>query len=115
MNDRSYIDQQDYITASIGQEVAVERLIRARAENAPHMRYRPKLFLDGDTWCALFGEDIQSGVSGWGRTPDEAMKAFDLAWVEPYGEAGVKSPSGDATAVLDNAPLNVDQLVNGNG
>ena len=28
---------------------------------------------DGDQWCALYGENLQEGVAGFGRTPAEAM------------------------------------------
>ena len=40
---------------------------------------KPKLTKDGDMWCALYGEDLQLGVSGFGRTPAEALAAFDVA------------------------------------
>lgn len=41
-----------------------------------------KPFPDGDSWCVLYGEDIQSGVAGFGDTPDDAMHDFDKAWRE---------------------------------
>lgn len=31
------------------------------------------IFQDGDKWCALLGENIMDGVSGWGDTPEEAL------------------------------------------
>lgn len=31
---------------------------------------------DGDKWCALLGEDIQSGITGFGETPEEALSDF---------------------------------------
>lgn len=40
-------------------------------------KMRPKLFKDGDQWCCLFGEDIQSGVCGFGKTPFEAIEGFN--------------------------------------
>lgn len=83
MSDRSHIDQQDYVTASIHQEAAVEELQRARRLNTPSAIYRPELFQDGNAWCALLGRDIAVGVTGWGDTPEAAMKAFDEAWVAP--------------------------------
>ena len=48
----------------------------------PSVLYRPTLYVDGDKWCALFGENIQIGVVGFGASPDEAMRAFDTAWFE---------------------------------
>lgn len=46
----------------------------------PSVLYRPRLFLDGDKHCALYGDDIMSGCAGFGSTPDEAMADFDANW-----------------------------------
>lgn len=46
----------------------------------PSAIYRPKLFPDGNMWCALYGEDLVQGVAGFGETPAKAMAAFDEAW-----------------------------------
>jgi hypothetical protein len=43
---------------------------------------RPKVFLDGNQWCCLYGDDIQSGVCGFGDSPDKASWAFEKAWYE---------------------------------
>lgn len=48
----------------------------------PHVRLRPRLSIDGDQWCALYGEDLQDGVAGFGSSPEEAMKDFDRAYAE---------------------------------
>ena len=106
MSDRSHIDQQDYITASIQQEAAVETLSRARRLNTPSAIYQPELFQDGNAWCALLGRDIAVGVTGWGETPEAAMAAFDVAWVE-------KATDGAGRADGGPTPLNLDGLVNG--
>ena len=47
---------------------------------SPGTVYRPRLYLDGDRWCALYGENLQEGVAGFGMSPAEAMAAFDVAW-----------------------------------
>lgn len=47
---------------------------------APHTRMRPRVFPDGTKWCALYGDDLMQGVSGFGDTPEEACAAFDRAW-----------------------------------
>lgn len=52
----------------------------AAAQERPSVLYRPSLSFQGDQWCALYGEDIQSGVAGFGDTPSEAMAAFDDTW-----------------------------------
>lgn len=46
----------------------------------PSVLYRPKLTIDGNQWCALYGENIQDGVAGFGDSPSDAMWAFDQAW-----------------------------------
>lgn len=46
----------------------------------PSVIYRPRLFIDGNQWCALYGDDLQNGVAGFGDTPGLAMAAFDRAW-----------------------------------
>ena len=46
----------------------------------PHVLMRPQVLEDGDKWCALYGEDIQVGIAGWGDTPAEAMADFDKNW-----------------------------------
>lgn len=50
--------------------------------STPSAIYRPNLSMDGNQWCALYGENLQDGVAGFGDTPAKAMEAFDKAWVE---------------------------------
>jgi hypothetical protein len=35
-----------------------------------------KVYPDGNQWCALWGDDIQSGVAGFGDTPALALNAL---------------------------------------
>ena len=44
---------------------------------APSTHLKPRLFPDGDRWCALYGENLQDGLCGHGKTPEEAMADFD--------------------------------------
>jgi len=44
---------------------------------APSAHLRPRLFPDGTMWCALYGEDLQNGIAGFGKTPEGAMADFD--------------------------------------
>jgi hypothetical protein len=46
----------------------------------PSVIWKPRLFIDGSSWCALYGDNLQSGVAGFGDSPQEAMWDFDLAW-----------------------------------
>ena len=51
-------------------------------QSAPALLWRPRLFIDGNQWCALYGDNLQDGVAGFGDTPDKAMRDFDLNWCE---------------------------------
>ena len=43
-------------------------------------RYKLKVKIekDGDTWCALVGEDLQCGFAGFGNTPFRALSALGV-------------------------------------
>ena len=51
------------------------------AIDPPHKTFTPKVYMDGNKWCALYGEDLQVGVCGFGDTPAEAIQAFNQAWI----------------------------------
>lgn len=48
----------------------------------PSVLFRPRLFLDGSQYCALYGEDIMAGCAGFGDTASDAMANFDKNWNE---------------------------------
>lgn len=52
----------------------------------PSTIYKPRVFPDGDMWCALHGENIQEGVAGFGKSPALAMDDFDTNWHKEIGE-----------------------------
>ena len=52
----------------------------AAAHERPCILWKPRLFVDGNQWCALFGDNIQEGVVGFGDSPDAAMWSFDNEW-----------------------------------
>ncbi len=54
-------------------------------QQRPSVVFKPTLSKDGNMWCALFGENLQEGVAGFGETPAKAMYAFDTAWTSPNG------------------------------
>ena len=41
---------------------------------------RPRVFMDGDKWCVLYGKDLMEGVSGFGDSPILAVYDFNKAW-----------------------------------
>lgn len=61
----------------------------ARESRRPFVLLKPKLYPDGDMWCALYGENIQEGVCGFGETPEKAAQAFDLAWLNSRANAEI--------------------------
>ena len=50
------------------------------AEPTPASIYRPQLSIDGSQWCALYGDNLQDGVAGFGCSPEEAMHDFNRNW-----------------------------------
>lgn len=54
-------------------------------QTRPSVVFKPTLSKDGNMWCALFGENLVDGVTGFGETPAKAMWAFDIAWLRPSG------------------------------
>lgn len=66
---------------SFAVEAVKQELSYAAAQHSrPSVAYRPTLSADGDMWCALLGDDLQSGFAAFGKTPAEAMLAFDSAF-----------------------------------
>ena len=61
---------------------ANERYAAAQELLRPSIQLRPGLSIDGNQWCALYGENLQDGVAGFGDSPDAAYRAFDTAWYE---------------------------------
>lgn len=43
-----------------------------------------KVTKDGDSWCALMGENLQEGVSGFGKTIPDALYSLSEAWESTY-------------------------------
>jgi hypothetical protein len=46
----------------------------------PSVVYRPKLQKDGNLWCALYGDDLMTGIVGFGKSPAKAMADFNKNW-----------------------------------
>lgn len=73
-----------FSSAGNAAHLAAQEAINAQeALQRPSYLFRPRLSLDGDMWCALYGDDIATGVVGFGKSPADAMAAFDSAWHTP--------------------------------
>lgn len=64
---------------------AAQRVASAATEAAycymdASVMYRPSLSIDGNQWCALYGENLQDGVAGFGDSPSLAMHDFNINW-----------------------------------
>ena len=48
--------------------MAAESIRAAAGEyERPSVIFRPRIYVDGDKWCALYGDDLESGVAGFGE------------------------------------------------
>ena len=52
----------------------------------PYVIFKPKVYLDGDKWCALYGDNLQVGVCGFGESPQEACEDFNKEWFKKQKE-----------------------------
>jgi len=43
---------------------------------------KPKIYIDGNQWCVLLGDDIVEGIVGFGDTPYLAILDWNRAWTE---------------------------------
>lgn len=62
------------------QQAGYEWQVTAQHYASPSVVWKPPLSIDGNQWCALYGDDLQSGVAGFGSSPHEAMLDFDKEW-----------------------------------
>jgi len=75
----------DYLHKHVSQLIGIETdaaISRSTAERRHSfwaVIYGLKPVKDGDKWCVLLGDDIQTGVCGFGDTPEEAIEAFEIA------------------------------------
>ena len=88
MSDTGHIDQMLFEAASYKSEASQREADAARLaqsteleRNRPFMLLRPRVFPDGNAWCALLGDNIQEGMCGFGDTPAKASVEFDLQWL----------------------------------
>jgi hypothetical protein len=76
------MEAYEHELASIAHEAKCAAIRSVEAEmTRPFVVMRPKMYPDGNQWCALYGENLQEGVAGFGDTPSKAAEAFDSAWM----------------------------------
>ena len=88
-------EYQCLLLESVTQSARQAYAAMAEDAGAPHVLMRPRIFPDGNQWCALYGEDLQMGVAGFGDTPAEAAADFDLKWSTQKLPSGVPLNEGE--------------------
>ena len=89
MNDEH--SQMAMISISQAASMAGYRIQEAAAAyDTPSAIFRPTLSIDGNQWCALYGEDLHDGVAGFGSSPAEAYADFDKSWYAKLNPAEAK-------------------------
>jgi len=54
-----------------------------------------RIYLDGDQWCVLHGDNMMTGIFGCGDTPEKAIEDFELAM---RTAVPAQHPTGDTDA-----------------
>lgn len=67
--------------------------IAAQEMARPSVLFKPTLSVDGDMWCALLGENLVEGLAAFGKTPYDAMLAFDQAFYKERTPAAIRAES----------------------
>lgn len=70
---------QDLINTQI--DVAKTQLLEAQRKSSWAVILGLIPYKDGDQWCVLYGDDLQSGICGFGASPSQAMLAFNDTFV----------------------------------
>ena len=58
----------------------------ARFRHSPAVILGARLTIDGNQWCALYGDSLQEGVAGFGDSPAAAYHDFNKAWFARLSE-----------------------------
>ena len=77
---RDAINQQASGLSFAIEGIKYEMQMAANMAQRPSVQYRPSIGIDGNKWCALYGNNLMEGVAGFGDSPAEAMAAFDAEW-----------------------------------
>ena len=81
-------EDSGYIAGTTAQLLADAQATCIEEWTRPSVVWRPQLSIDGNKWCALYGNNLQDGVVGFGDSPDAAMRDFDKSWHMPIKKEG---------------------------
>jgi len=65
----------DYESADVKSQIAQEK-----QEFNLFSMLKPSIQIDGNQWCVLYGDDLQSGIAGFGKSPHLAVMDFNSQW-----------------------------------
>lgn len=68
------------VTHAANASAAAQHEAAALEAQRPSVLWRPSVSIDGNKWCALYGDNLQDGVAGFGDSPAAAMVDFDRNW-----------------------------------
>lgn len=96
-----------HLTAGVAQDFTIAAMEMQR----PFVLLKPRMFPDGNQWCALYGDNVQAGVAGFGDTPAKAATQFDVEWLNAKcGPAGIKATSSDLLHALERLSAQCDRM-----
>lgn len=76
---------QDTVIINFTQEAQINYWA-LRQDMAITESLKPRLFIEGDKWCALYGDNLQDGVAGFGDTPLLAILDFNKQLTQPLNK-----------------------------
>lgn len=88
--DMERIAREQFDTSFMQDQIKMEWQEAASQWQRPFVLLKPKLYPDGNMWCALYGDNLQEGLAGFGSSPAKAAWAFDEAF---YADMPSKEPS----------------------
>lgn len=84
-------DAEHYLGLAVSKLDDLSENIRRMQDciTSPCFAFKPKLSIDGNQFCFLLGDDLQSGLAGFGDTPAKAAADFDKNFLS-YDMSGHK-------------------------
>ena len=81
LNENHSMDLLNTLThhSNLEHQSKMSKLIESHEFNLFQM-LKPRLFIDGNMWCVLYGKDIQEGICGFGKSPLDAIYAWNKEW-----------------------------------
>ena len=58
---------------------------------------KPRLFIDGNQWCVLYGDNIHDGICGFGSSPIRAILCWNAEWHRSLPPNLSDNRAGEAT------------------